>query len=97
MIEDLGLHDATLLEVRVAWAEGSCTLALKHTRLGDCKLTFTGLSDLRMTRVQAWGPSRSILTATGPRNGSYEVALQCGDVIDIVADGVELVPAATSD
>jgi len=46
MIEDFALHDATLLAVSLVWADGRCTMTVRHSQLSYCSLTFKGITNL---------------------------------------------------
>ncbi|RFP09934.1 MULTISPECIES: hypothetical protein [unclassified Duganella] len=85
MIDDLDLHDATLLTIDFSWAEATCVMTLLHARLADCRLTFTGVSNLTLSRNQPWGRSQSINSALERDKGQYEIEMQSGDVITIAA------------
>ena len=88
------LHDATLLAIRIVWAEGSCVAELRHGVLGACVLAFSGLSSLALPREQPWGPSASIAAFGRDADGRYRIALQSGDCILIrAADAVLRLPS----
>jgi hypothetical protein len=95
MIEDFGLHDATLVAVHVVWADGTCIMTVRHSQLSDCILAFTGVSSLTLPRTQAWGPSQSINSASERNTGQFEIEMQSGDLIKIDAHGVVLTSTAT--
>jgi hypothetical protein len=97
MIEDFGLHDATLVDVHLEWAEGRCTMTLRHSELSNCRLTFTGVSNLSLPRARPWGPSRSVNAAYQRNPGQYEIEMQSGDLIKIDAVAVTLVTIAVDD
>ncbi|MET0856889.1 MAG: hypothetical protein ABWY27_09075 [Telluria sp.] len=90
MIENLDLHDATLVSVQIIWADGTCIVKVEHSRLSDCILTFSGVSSVTVPRTHPWGPSRSINSARQQSLGHYEIEMQSGDVIEIFASEVEL-------
>lgn len=90
MINDFGLHDATLVAVDFTWADGTCVMRIEHTQLSDARLTFTGVSHLRLSRTQPWGRSVSINSALERSNGQYEIEMQSGDVFEIHAVDVRL-------
>lgn len=85
MIEDIDLHDATLIAVRVNWEDGTCVAELQHGNLGKCVLTFSAVSHLTMPRKQSWGRSVSINSFSVPSTGHYEIEMQSGDLIRIEA------------
>lgn len=95
MIEDLGLHDATLVAVHLVWADGKCVMTVGHSQLSDCILTFTGVTNLTLPRTQPWGRSQSINSASERDKGQYEIEMQSGDLIKIDADDVALTTIAT--
>lgn len=90
MIEDFGLHDATLVDVHLEWAEGRCTMTLRHSELSNCHLTFTGVSNLSLPRARPWGPSQSINSVCQRNTGHYEIEMQSGDLIQIEACAVTM-------
>lgn len=95
MIEDFGLHDATLIAVHLVWPDGTCIMTVSHSQLSDCTLTFTGVSNLALPRTQPWGRSQSINSASERNKGQYEIEMQSGDLIKIDANAVALTSIAT--
>jgi hypothetical protein len=85
MTDDIDLHDATLLAIRVSWADGTCVAEIAHSKMGTCTLMFSGLSHLILPRKHDWGCSVSINSFSRPGNGQYEIEMQSGDVIKIEA------------
>lgn len=96
MIEGLDLHDATLRSVDLAWADGRCVMTIRHSRLADCTLTFSDVSNLILPRARPWGPSQSINCASTLAEGRYEIEMQSGDRINITARAVVLAPLANA-
>jgi hypothetical protein len=92
MIEDINLHDATLLTVRISWEDGTCAAEIRHGTLGTCVLTFSSVSYLTMPRKQGWGPSASINSFSKASSGRYAIEMQSGDLIEIEAADVVLTP-----
>jgi hypothetical protein len=90
MIEDFDLHDATLVDVHLEWAEGACTMTLRRSVLQNCYLKFTGVSQLSLPRAQPWGPSQSINAAYMRNTGQYEIEMQSGDLIQIDASALTI-------
>jgi hypothetical protein len=90
MIEEFGLHDAVLIAMHLAWDDGTCVMMIRHTQLADCTLTFTGVSNLTLSRTQPWGPSQSINSASQRNRGQYEIEMQSGDCLNVDATGVVL-------
>jgi hypothetical protein len=92
MIEDFGLHDATLVAVNLIWENGTCVMTIRHSQLSNCTLTFKDVSNLVLPRTQPWGPSQSINSVSQRIKGQYEIEMQSGDVFTIDAGDVKLVP-----
>jgi hypothetical protein len=88
MFKDLPLHDATLHTIRIDWRAGVCTLMLDAAS-GSHELIFTGLLGIAIPREQPWGPSVSI-NDVRERDGGYEIEVQSGDVLRIVAESWRL-------
>jgi hypothetical protein len=88
MIENVDLHDAILIGVRLSWEEGTCIADIQHGTLGPCILTFTAVSQLTLPRRQSWGRSASINSFSMPSSGQYEIEMQSGDLIKIEATGM---------
>jgi hypothetical protein len=85
MAEDVDLHDATLIAIRVNWEDGTCIANVEHGTLGSCVLTFSALSHVTLPRKQSWGRSVSINSFSVPSSGHYEIEMQSGDLIRIEA------------
>jgi hypothetical protein len=85
MLTDLPLHDALLLSVHLDYLEGTCVLRLAPVASGECELSFHGVSDFSAPRQQPWGPSHSV-NEVRSAGIAYEVELQSGDVLRVVAD-----------
>jgi hypothetical protein len=90
MTENLNLHDATLVAVRVHWADGTCIVEVDHGTLGICFLTFSAMTLLTLPRKQSWGRSVSINSFSMPSTGRYEIEVQSGDLIIIEASEMTL-------
>jgi hypothetical protein len=96
MAEDVNLHDATLVAVRVIWADGTCIVEVDHGTLGICVLTFSAMSHLTLPRKQSWGRSVSINSFSMPSSGQYEIEMQSGDLIRIEAAEMTLATSVRS-
>jgi hypothetical protein len=90
MFDHSELHDATLVAVHVSWGDGKCVADIKHRVLGQCILTFLGVSRLTLPRTQEWGPSSSINSFTRRNAGRYQIGMQSGHVIEVSAAQVML-------
>lgn len=97
MIQDVDLHDASLIAVRVIWEDGRCVADIQHGTLGRCVLTFSEVSHLTLPRKQSWGRSVSINSFSAPSCGQYEIEMQSGDLIKIEATDVVLTATAQSE
>jgi hypothetical protein len=96
MTEEVNLHDATLLAVRVNWAARTCIVEIDHWTLGICVLTFSAMSHLTLPRKQSWGSSVSINSFSMPSGGQYEMEMQSGDLIRIEAAEMTLATSVRS-
>jgi hypothetical protein len=96
MTKDVNLHDATLVEVRVNWADGTCIVEVDHGTLDICVLTFSAMSHLTLPRQQSWGRSVSINSFSMPSSGQYEIEMQSGDLIRIEAAEMALATSVRS-
>ncbi len=90
MLERIALHDSTLVSVQFIWTEGTCKVALGRGDLPGCLLSFSGVSNLTMSRTLPWGPSRSINSITRISNSRFEIEMQSGDLIQMDASGVSV-------
>jgi hypothetical protein len=97
MIDDIDLHDATLIEVRLNWGDGTCVAEIDHRSLGRCVLGFSAVSHLTLPRKQSWGRSVSINSFSAPGSGQYEIEMQSGDLIRIEATEMVLTKWAPAD
>jgi hypothetical protein len=86
-IDELPLHDATLVAVEMVWNEARCRVVMLMSS-GRHVLDFNGVTMLRMSRELPWGPSVSINDAT-VRGGIVTIGMQSGDFITIAAKGME--------
>jgi hypothetical protein len=89
------LHDATLVSITLNWANGSCVAQFAGSPSGPrgpFQVCWTNVTELRIPRTQEWGPSVSVLSASEPSSGNFELQLQSGDLITLCADGVVLEP-----
>lgn len=87
------LHDATLVSVEFEWASGSCVAAFAGSPFGpkgSFRLRWKNVTELHIPRLQGWGPSVSVLSASESSPGNFELQLQSGDLITLRADGVAL-------
>jgi hypothetical protein len=94
-IESLGLHDATLVEIKVLWKERLCVLRLAMPSSVTSDLTFWNISAVNIPANQPWGPSVSINKTVTKDGGKYEIEMQSGDVLRITASNITFDPVAT--
>lgn len=83
--DSLPLHDATLAAAHISWEAARCDLRLHPTNLSEHWLIFEGFSSLEFPKNEPWGPSASINRVDEPKPGIFEIELQSGDVLRIVA------------
>jgi hypothetical protein len=86
------LHDASLMTIQFDWDNGCCTAKFNGgPRLpGAFTITWSRVTTLNVPRMLAWGPSVSVLSASEPSPGSFELQMQSGDIITVAAVGVAL-------
>src|SRR5689334_9678377 len=84
---NVNLHDATLLDVSLAWESGECRMRFRGGphHPGDIVLLFSELRELVLPREASWGPSVSVLKLTEPTPGTWLLHMQSGDTICIKA------------
>ncbi|WP_325278656.1 hypothetical protein [Tahibacter sp.] len=78
-----------LVDVRFDWAARSCRLDFAGSALRDgaFSITFTRVSELVVPALRPWGPSSAVLEANERDGCRYEIVMQSGDTIVVVADG----------
>ena len=96
MIEDVDLHDATLIAIRLSWEDGTCIADIQHCILGRCALKFSAVSQLTLPRRQGWGRSVSINSFSMLSSGHYEIEMQSGDLIKIEATNMLLTTSGSN-
>ena len=84
--EALPLHDGVLRSIAVDWENARCTLAVRVALQGDQSLVFTGLRRVTIPRDQPWGPSTCINSVRERSQSEFEIEMQSGDVLCILAD-----------
>ena len=88
------MHDWILHSVTVHWETGETTLQLSWSAR-RYELKAHGMTDLKMPRSFAWGPSSSVNSANAPTpnadgTATLKVEMQSGDSIEIVAKSFSL-------
>ena len=84
----LPLHDATVVDLVVDWKQGTCTATVRGglgSDGGERVLTWRGVSELRVAQKKPWGPSASILEASGGPAGSFAITMQSGGQVRLSA------------
>lgn len=83
------MHDWTLVNITFDWEGARVTVVLRSPKQQRVLLA-DGVMDLKVPKVNAWGPSSSvngtsetIADATGTRQ--LKIEMQTGDVIEIAA------------
>ena len=90
-IASLPLHDAALRSVELLWRERLVRVhvsALVHEGqpAEPRVLEFHDVSAFNTSRVDAWGPSESVLAATS-EGSVFKLQMQSGDVLTVKAGG----------
>lgn len=83
--ETYDIHDATLKSITFDWAAATCKFLIHPVGRNPAELIFEGVSNLTIPHMQPWGPSRSINSANQCEPGKYEIEMQSGDTITILA------------
>jgi hypothetical protein len=95
--EDWPLHDAILREVRVDWGRRTCTIHLHAFLSPDrdaepCRIQGTSVRAVSVPHRSPWGESIFINRQSRAPDGRYLIEVQSGDVLEIDADLLELLP-----
>ncbi|MEO8047612.1 MAG: hypothetical protein ABI684_10025 [Nitrospirota bacterium] len=82
-------HDAVLRSVEVLWKQKLCRFNLRAFVTCEApatahRLEFSGVTSLVMPHEEAWGPSSSV-NSVSQTSGKFQVEMQSGDVIELVA------------
>jgi len=81
----LPLHDASIAATYIGWEAARCDLRLRPVGLLSHLLVFEGFTNIELPRRESWGPSSSVNSLAQPHEGLFEIELQSGDTIRIVA------------
>ena len=81
----LPLDGAILSDVRFNWQAASCTCSFLPDELEEHVLVFSGVSELHVPSRQPLGPSSSVTSVRQVQPGTFEIELQSGDVLRILA------------
>jgi hypothetical protein len=83
------LHDAVLKAVGVDWENGLLTVDVVRVPGGPAQLVCSGMTLLRMTRREEWGPSVFVNSVQARQQADGQttiiVEIQSGDVIEVTA------------
>ena len=81
------LHDASLVAIHFDWLAKTCTFSFQGapTLLHAFTLTFSGVTEVSIPSSAPWGVSVSVLEAKDCGSGKYELTMQSGDTISVVA------------
>lgn len=81
------LHDASLAAIRFDWATRTCHFDFSGSPKSDVpfSLVFNAVAELVLPAAFPWGPSVSVLEAKVSGIGRYEIEMQSGDTITVVA------------
>lgn len=85
--QPFSLHDATLVSVRLDWASGACWLEFAGSpdHPGPFHLRFEHVEELAVPKQEPWGRSVSVLEFREVQQGRYEIVMQSGDTLVVVA------------
>lgn len=83
--QSLPLHDALLAFVYISWEAARCELRLSPVGLPEYLLVFERFTHIEFPRRESWGRSPSINSLAQPHEGLFEIELQSGDTIRIMA------------
>lgn len=91
------LHDGILDEIRIDWSARTLTMLVRLFLSRDrdaqrCILRCSELRAVNVPRRSPWGESTFINGQRRAPDGGYLIEMQSGDVINIDAGVVELVP-----
>lgn len=91
------MHDGIFDEVRVNWSDRTAVLLVRlflvqGERARRCEIRCTSVRAIRVPHRDPWGPSVFINDHERSPEGLYLIEMQSGDVIEIEADQVELIP-----
>jgi len=92
------LHDWTLVRVDFEWQPARVTIELEDSTLTRRALVAEGVEELRVPKMNDWGPSVSInevveVEAPSGYGKIISIEMQSGDVIRIAAEKIFLLPA----
>jgi hypothetical protein len=85
MFDQLPIHDATLKEIQIEWAEGTCTLNIDTHSGTASSLVFQGVTRISVSRDFPWGRSVSVNAARQTEAGRYDIEMQSGDTVSVCA------------
>ena len=90
------LHDATLTTIRFDWKSKQCEFQFDGGSAlpGTIVLSFSGVTELTIPSSMPWGPSVSVLSAKETAPGRFEIEMQSGDTISVVAPNNSFNPTA---
>jgi hypothetical protein len=89
------LHDCPLTSLNIDWTSGVLTIHLQRHVEPEDLIQAVGLKRFSLSRLEEWGPSGCIdeltrLSRTSDGLQAIEIRMQSGDVIEIVAEGIQL-------
>jgi hypothetical protein len=87
-IENLSLHDSTLLSIRADWEERTCTVEIDSFD-SRIVLTFKSVNHIDIPIKMPWGQSISIDEASKVKEKVWSIQMQSGDLITIKAETAE--------
>lgn len=93
------MHDWTLRSIEIDWRKGNATIKLLNAASKEVQVEIVGFYVLRIPREESWGPSVSVNEIIGPTVDSsglinFQLEMQSGDKIEVVARAIRLPPQA---
>ncbi len=91
----LPLHDAVLSHIEYLWQQKLCRIQLSaFTEAGQNakphRLEFQGVTKVSFPHDESWGPSSSVFS-NSLAEGKYQLQMQSGDLIEVVASAFSFV------
>lgn len=92
-LASVALHDMSRIRVTLEWNEGLCTAEIRgpvRPHAAGATIRWSGVTAVELPREFPWGPSESILEASGPIDGRFELLMQSGDSVIVRAATCEI-------
>lgn len=93
-LDELRLHDATLVSIFVDWGAGTANILFRIAGGLESVVSASGVSSLVVPREQPWGPSVSVnaalVSVTADGRTRLTIEMQSGDEIVVDASVLEI-------